>query len=175
MDYMLKNGLTLTVREVKVSDVKDVLEYMTKVNTESKNLSREPEEWTMTEEDEESFLKRVESSSSEYMLTAWDKDVLVSVCGFHGSSLKRLNHRVNLGMSVLKKYYGMGIGSLLMELLVDGARDYGKKKVELEVRIDNLAAIHIYEKVGFIKEGIKRDAFYVDGKYVDLLLMAVHL
>ena len=43
--------------------------------------------------------------------------------------------------------------------------------MDLEVRIDNYGAIHLYESLGFIKEGTIKNGFFVDNKYVDLLIM----
>jgi|LGOV01.1.fsa_nt_gb RimJ/RimL family protein N-acetyltransferase len=175
MKFTLKNGKEIIIREVCLEDTQKILDYITIVNSETKNLSREPEEWNMTFENEQSFIKKVMNSKDEYMLSAWDEDLLISLAGFHGSSLQRIRHRSNLGISVLKEYHNLGLGTILMELLVQGAKDYGKRYLELEVRIDNQDAIHIYEKIGFVEEGKKKEAFFVDGKYVDLLLMAKKL
>jgi len=41
------------------------------------------------------------------------------------------------------------------------------------VREDNRRAIALYRKMGFVPEGVKRHAFRVDGRYYDLLSMAV--
>ena len=41
------------------------------------------------------------------------------------------------------------------------------------MREDNLAAIALYEKFGFESEGVQRNAFKVDGRYHDLVMMAV--
>ena len=175
MNFILKNGEKIVIREVSLEDTQNALDYINIVNNETKNLSREPEEWEMTFENEKSFIKKVMNSKNDYMLTAWDDKTLISLAGFHGNSLQRLRHRSNLGISVLKEYHNLGLGTIMMELLIKGAREYGKRYLELEVRVDNLDAIHIYEKQGFIKEGIKKEAFFVDGRYIDLLLMAKKL
>lgn len=172
MEYELKNGKIVKTREVKITDTLKILNYMEIVNSETKNLSREPHEWNMTFEEEEKFLKRVIASEHEYMLTAWDEDKLIGLCGFHGSSLERLRHRSDLGISILKEYHGLGLGFFLMEELIEAAKKLNKKYLELTVRCDNPQAIHIYKKAGFIREGVKKEAFFVDGKYIDLLLMA---
>lgn len=44
--------------------------------------------------------------------------------------------------------------------------------MELEVAKKNKVAISLYEKLGFEAEGVKRNAFLVNGKYEDELLMA---
>ena len=41
------------------------------------------------------------------------------------------------------------------------------------MRADNLAAIKLYQNVGFVHEGVLRDAVFVDGAYFDSLAMAI--
>jgi ribosomal protein S18 acetylase RimI-like enzyme len=78
-------------------------------------------------------------------------------------------------MSVLKAYHGLGIGSFMMETLIKAAKDLGKMKMELDVRVDNEAAIALYKKYGFVIEGTLSNAIYVDQKMVDLYVMGLHL
>ena len=171
----LKNGLEVIIKDAVVDDALKVLEYMKTVNQETKNLTREPDEFQMTLEEETAFLKRAIESDHEAVVCAWDQDKLISVCGIHGSSLKRLKHRVNLGISILKDYHDLGLGTILMNVLIERAKELGKLKIELDVRSDNLGAIEVYKKTGFEVEGVRKNGFYVDGKYVDLLLMGKFL
>jgi RimJ/RimL family protein N-acetyltransferase len=175
MDYKLKNGKTLHIREVKMEDTLDILAYMKKVNMETKNLMREPDEFTMTEEQEKEFLERVIASENEFMATAWIDDQLVCTAGIHGSGLKRVKHKVSLGISVLKQYHNLGIGLTVMQYLIHKAKEMNKTKIELDVRSDNPGAIHLYQKVGFQVEGKRERGFYVDNQYVDLILMGLKI
>ena len=38
---------------------------------------------------------------------------------------------------------------------------------------DNARAISLYDKVGFVREGVQRDAVYIDGEYRDTIVMAI--
>ncbi len=171
MEYVLKNNLKITLREASICDANALLIYMDKVNRESKNLMREPEELTMTLEDEEKFINNTMNSKNRCFIIALDGDLIISSSGFHGSSLRRVKHRVALGISVLEDYQGLGIGTIVMKELVKKAIEQGKTKMDLEVRIDNKSAIKLYENLGFIKEGIIKNGFYVDNKFIDLLVM----
>ena len=175
MKYKLKNNQEIYIRECTVDDADVILEYMKKVNSETKNLTREPDEFTMTVEQERDFLERAVNSEHQHMATAWLDDELICCAGIHGNGLKRLRHKVSLGISVLMKYHGLGVGTVMMEYLLLQAKKMNKTKVELDVRADNPGAIHVYEKVGFKHEGVRERGFYVDGKYVDLVLMGINL
>ena len=80
----------------------------------------------------------------------------------------RLLCRLNLE---LERYRVFEAGTI--DAAVARARKLGLTRVELTVRKDNRRAIALYRKVGFVSEGIKRAAFRVDGRYYDLLSMAV--
>jgi ribosomal protein S18 acetylase RimI-like enzyme len=78
-----------------------------------------------------------------------------------------------LGMGLLPAFRGQGIGRRLVETTLDAARGFGLSRVELTVREDNASAIALYEKTGFVAEGVQYNAFRVDGQYVNLVMMAV--
>jgi len=59
MEYKLKDNRVVELREVKVTDATILLEYFERVNLESKNLLREPGEYTFTVNDERKFIRRV--------------------------------------------------------------------------------------------------------------------
>ena len=96
---------------------------------------------------------------------------------------EKLDHHADLGVfydEVLVKIYTHRtkdvsdydfMVAMQMDMIAKKAKDYGKEKIELEVRIDNYNAIRLYEKFGFRNEGILRRGFLVDGEYIDLLLM----
>ena len=62
----------------------------------------------------------------------------------------------NLGMQVAGPHRGRGIGSALLEASIEWARQAGAHKVALEVWPHNEAAIALYEKFGFEREGYLR-------------------
>ncbi len=98
---------------------------------------------------------------------------LVGIAGLHGIPNPRLRHVYRLGMNVLESHQGRGIGSRLMEGLLDLAdRWLSARRVELEVFTDNERAIHLYEGAGFEREGILRAYAFRDGAYADVLLMS---
>lgn len=175
MEVTLKNETVVTIKEARKEDTQIILDYMNQIHYETKNLTREPDEFNMTFDQEYSFLKNVEESPDQVMLIALDNGRVISTAGIHGSSLKRLKHRVSLGISIVKAYRSMGLGNIMMRELLKHAKQMQKRKVELEVRIDNKIAINLYKKLGFKEEGIKREGFYVDGKYVDILQMGLFL
>lgn len=60
---------------------------------------------------------------------------------------------------VAEKFRGQGIATALLERLLEEGDSLGVTAYTLEVRVSNASAIHVYEKLGFVSEGI-RPNFY---------------
>lgn len=81
-----------------------------------------------------------------------------------------------LGMAILAEGRGHGGGGLLLQALLEHAREHGAHKVELEVWIDNARAIALYAGFGFEVEGIRRDHYRRrDASLRSAMIMARHL
>lgn len=106
---------------------------------------------------------------------AVDDDQVVGWCDVFPESNPRQSHRGGLGMGILPKYRGHGIGSRLLEKVIQRAKEYGLEKIELNVYTSNIAAIGLYRKFGFEDEGVIKKYRKLDGEYFDCLAMAKFL
>jgi RimJ/RimL family protein N-acetyltransferase len=64
------------------------------------------------------------------------------------------------------------VGTALLQAAVDWARDAGVRKLELHVFPWNEAAIALYDRFGFEREGLRKEHYRRGGEYVDAILMA---
>jgi len=79
------------------------------------------------------------------------------------------------GLAVDPARQGEGIGAALLDEAVARARERGMRRLVLRVLSGNVAARHLYESRGFELEGRRREAFLLDGAYVDDLMMGLDL
>lgn len=85
----------------------------------------------------------------------------------------RLAHVASLGMAVHDDYQNIGIGTALMKAALDMTDNWlNIRRVELDVYTDNLPAVHLYEKFGFVREGVRKGLAFREGEYVDAYHMA---
>lgn len=69
---------------------------------------------------------------------------------------------------------GQGLGVEALELMERFAfQTVGMERLELEVHMENLSARHCYEKAGFFLEGVKRHAYFSEGKFCDVGFMSI--
>lgn len=82
-------------------------------------------------------------------------------------------HVADLGLMVDARYRRRGIGRALLAAAVEWARTNGVRKLELHVFPHNQAAIALYERFGFEREGYRKQHYLrSNGRYVDAILMA---
>jgi ribosomal protein S18 acetylase RimI-like enzyme len=82
-------------------------------------------------------------------------------------------HTGVLGIGVLAEFRGRGIGMALIRETLKKARASGLTRIELSVRQGNASVIGLYERFGFVHEGVQRNAIRLDGKYENLICMAL--
>ncbi|HJB19720.1 MAG TPA: GNAT family N-acetyltransferase [Candidatus Bariatricus faecipullorum] len=113
-----------------------------------------------------------EADAGQLMLLAfWDGE-LAGNCSFTGMPQKRYRHRATVGIALYRKFTGLGIGTVMMETLIQAARNQGLEQLELEVIADNAPAIGLYKKLGFEVCGtLPNNMKYKDGTYADALWM----
>ena len=110
------------------------------------------------------------------MFVAKKNGEIVGNASFNGLTRARMKHRGEFAVSVIRSEWGHGIGSMLLEAVIDFAKTKAHAEIiSLEVRSDNVRAIKLYEKFGFKKIGQFKGFFKIDGEYVDFDLMNLYL
>jgi RimJ/RimL family protein N-acetyltransferase len=107
------------------------------------------------------------------MFVALARGEVVGWCDIQRHPFPTHSHRGTLGMGVVPDYRGHGIGARLMDQTLKQAFAGGLVRIEFSVRADNLRAVRLYERVGFVREGMLRDAVFVDGEFHDTIAMAL--
>jgi ribosomal protein S18 acetylase RimI-like enzyme len=108
-------------------------------------------------------------------LVALRGDEVVGWCDISPMTREGFTHCVTLGMGVRKDFRRLGIGRRLLEQTIGAARAIGLERIELEVFASNTPAIRLYDRVGFVVEGVKKRGHKLDGEYDDLVQMALFI
>jgi [ribosomal protein S18]-alanine N-acetyltransferase len=80
-----------------------------------------------------------------------------------------------LNISVAKLHQKQGVGRMLLAYLLDMARECNTTNMFLEVRASNVAAITLYENMGFVEMSIRRGYYPAIKGREDAVLMGAAL
>ena len=158
----VKDG-ELALRNPREEDAQMLLDYLKTTCGETRYLVKEPEEITMTIEEEEAFIRKQNDSENSVMLLGFLNGRYVGNCSLMGNGPLRYRHRVSIGRAM--------IGTLLKI-----AGEKGFEQVELEVVKGNERAIRLYREMGFeICGTFPNNMKYKDGSYADAYWMVKRL
>ena len=102
-----------------------------------------------------------------------DDGKLIGWCDITALDRPVFAHIGSLGIGVLKPFRGQRVGEALITAALQKAKTKGLTRIELTVRENNKAAIALYEKFGFVAEGVHQNAVCIDGKYENHVFMAL--
>jgi putative acetyltransferase len=158
---------SITVRPVNEGDVADLAEiYATEsvVANTAQIPHRSPQFWA-------DFYKSRDPQGVE--LVAVIENRVVGHLGLMLNHTPRKKHSASFGICVHADFHARGIGSALMAEMIHLADDWlNLVRIELSVASDNAPAIALYEKFGFVSEGVAKCDIFRDGQYSDSTKMA---
>lgn len=144
----------IRIRRAKTSDLPQILAI------EKESF---PTPWS-----KEAFLKEFEKKNGVFLVIEEASEILGYVCFW---VIADEMHLANL--AVRRDCRQKGLGKKLLEVALETAKRYGAKRALLEVREGNLAALRLYQSLGFKFEG-RRPRYYSDTGE-DAILMGLSL
>ena len=104
---------------------------------------------------------------------ALSEEKIIGWCDITSLDRPVFAHIGSLGIGVLAPYRGQGVGEALIKIALKAAKEKGLTRIELTVRENNKPAIALYEKFGFITEGIHKNGVCINEKYENHIFMAL--
>ena len=163
----------LLIREAEVEDAAALVSFLNRVSVETDFTSLDGDGILLTSEEMAIFLNKQASWDNRITLLAFLNDKIAGIVNITADQRKRVRHIGDLFIVIGKKYWNNGLGSLLLEEVVEWAQASGiLRRLQLTVQTRNLAAVHLYQKHGFVIEGRQeRGAYIEEGDFIDVYLM----
>ncbi|KQL41824.1 GNAT family acetyltransferase [Bacillus sp. FJAT-25509] len=167
-----ENGLQYIIRHAVLTDAKQLSSLRVQIDGETENLDREAGEAFIDPKGFEQLIISDTETIKNLFLVAEVQDKIIGFSRCEGNQLKRLSHKVEFGVCVLKEFWGHRIGKNLLKQSISWADTNNLHKINLSVLETNAKAINLYEKLGFEVEGVlKNDKVLSDGKFYNTILM----
>ena len=163
----------LLIREAEPNDAAELVAFLNRVSLETDFTSLDGDGIFLTSEEMEVFLNKQASSDNQITLLAFLNDKIAGIVNITADQRKRVRHIGDLFIVIGKKYWNNGLGSLLLEEVIEWAQASGiLRRLQLTVQTRNQAAVHLYQKHGFVIEGRQeRGAYIEEGDFIDVYLM----
>jgi len=173
--FTAKDGREVILRTPRWEDLDDILELINSLVDESAEI---PNRRKLTKEKEADHLRsRLDllEKGEAFGLVAEVSGKVVANSGLYMKTAYS-NHVGEMGfIGIMKGYRNIGIGTEILETLIDQGKKLKLKVLFLGVFSTNSIARHVYEKVGFRETGRIPKFFHKNGKYIDDVIMAKEL
>lgn len=162
----------VVLREATLEDAKKTVQFMNWVTGEVDFHTYGPNDFNIKASDERRLMELFHKKDNCVFLIATFQEEIIAVATLSGGLKSRTAHRGTVGLTVAKRFWRLGIGKNLMEMVLKFSKNSKDlSKLELLVHENNKAAIALYTKLGFETEGIIRRYFLIGNQYYDGIQM----
>lgn len=171
----MSETVDVTIRESRPEDAEELLAVTKKIGSETEFLVMDESGMSLTPEQLAVQLAAFQESPNNLSLVALVDGQIVGLGSILAESNRRVSHIGELGISILKEYWGMGLGSVMMEEMLAWAEETEiLRRIELTVQVRNQRAVALYKRFGFtIEATISRGARSDEGEFLDTYLMSI--
>lgn len=166
--------LSITLREATPKDAEELLTIMNILDKETPFLLVNQQSLKLNSKDMAEQLDFIYEQDNQLILLAYNHDRLIGVATVMAELEAPLKHVGEIGISILKEYWGYGLGTVMLEEIIAWAKETDIiKRLEIKVQERNQRAVALYQKVDFETEGIIRRGFLSEtNDYLDIILMS---
>lgn len=160
----------IVIRQLKLTDAKELLTCLSEIDATAPYMLYESNERQWNVEIAENVI--TQSNQLGTILGVFDVDKLVGYLLLQGSSLAKIRHSAQIVLGLCADYRGQGLGTKLFEAAFAYAKEAKLTRLELSVLPVNTAGYHLYQKLGFVTEGVRKAAILQDGVLMDEIMLA---
>lgn len=167
------SGQRVYLRAISVDDATE--EYLSWLNDEETTKGLASGLYPSTIEELKTFISGIVGNKRAVMFAICDIENNVHIGNIKLDNFDWVSRTCELGLLIgNKNYWGKGIGYEVCKLAIEYAfNDLNIRKVLLAVYENNPAAIALYTKLGFVREGALRKHIFEGGHYYDKILMGL--
>ncbi|MBC7457378.1 MAG: GNAT family N-acetyltransferase [Bdellovibrionaceae bacterium] len=170
----LKTGKEILYRALGADDSESLLNFRPQIASESTNTMQYVGQIYPSIKETAQRLEAQLADKNILNIGAYDNNQLIGYLNFrlpyhdHPWAF----HVAQFGMMILKDYWGLGIGKELLKIQEDYAIEIGVKRIEAMVRAQNTRGVNLYKKCGYIIEGTRNKAAFINNEFIDEYFIA---
>ncbi|MEG0384764.1 MAG: GNAT family N-acetyltransferase [Solibacillus sp.] len=161
----------IEIRKATNRDAEDIISVMSNAE-QSGFMLFAPGERKMAPESLGKYIETINSHSKSGIFIATEDNRTLGYMIVQNEKSQRVTHRAYIVIGVHSDSRGKGVGKALFTSVISWAKQVELRRLELTVIVTNEIAVHLYKKMGFKIEGVKKDSLFIDGQYVDEYYMS---
>jgi RimJ/RimL family protein N-acetyltransferase len=172
----LRNDQTALIREAAPEDAARLLRYLDEVTAETDFLALGQGDLDWTDEKERRFIEDHRKADNKLLILAEIGEQIAGLLRCSGDERPRLRHAGEFGITISRAHWGLGLGTTMIRTMIAWAKASRLvRKIDMRVRTDNERALSLYERFGFVREGVITRQFAVAGTFYDAYLMGLEI
>lgn len=175
IEIRLKDNQKIILREATFEDAEQLRHVTKEYVEESEYIPYVKDEFNISLEDEQRYIQSFSDSDNSILLLAVNEGKIIGCMNINGENRQMMRHGGRIGIGMLKKWRGKGVGTALFEYAIKWAKEKSPIEIlSLETFSINKTGQALYRKFGFEQTGtIPRHIKLSHEKYADSLIMSL--
>ena len=164
--FTLKNGVVVTLRLLEGADYKEAMAFLRQFSTETIFTNQYPGQPDIEKKE---TMQMYEDENNLFLGCFLNDGSLVGIISAYTLYPHHpwIGFSCDFGLSLLKTFYGQGLGTKLMQEMESWAKKRKLHTIIGTTHTTNRRAIALYLKSGFTVDGYFRETAFIDGKWHD--------
>lgn len=171
-----KNNKIFDVRSCSIEDIDELQSFFRQGASESTHTLLCKEHEPSSSKLETRILNALSNPSEIYLCVIDEKKIIAQT---HLKAISPnhpwIKHIAEFGMIVSEDWWNLGIGTALLKIMEEFSKTIGISKIEAKVRVSNKRGLALYQKQGYLIEGTRKNAAFINGKFEDEYFIAKFL
>lgn len=163
--------MNINIEPASIDDTESIWDMMYALDQETTYMLYEPHERVKNIDRMKSMIQDTVEGPN-LLLIAKAGQTPVGYISAQKGALNKIRHTAYIVIGIRAAYQNQGIGTHFFRELDLWAKNNHVTRLELTVMCSNLAARRLYEKNGFVIEGIRKNSLLSDGVFTDEYYMA---
>ncbi|MHB8881942.1 MAG: GNAT family N-acetyltransferase [Thermodesulfovibrionales bacterium] len=171
LQFTAKNGEKITLRLAGCQDAEEIISVI-KTNAPERSYVL-MEHYGTKPEAIINYICGMDFEKNLLIVAVTDTAVVGALSGIQMDSGKspQTAHILKIGLHLVSAYRGLGIGSQMLDFTIKWAQERAFTKLEANIFTTNKKSLHLFERVGFVEEGLRRNRIRIGNQFIDEVLL----
>lgn len=168
------HSFDVVIREAVPDDAEVLIDFLKRTSSQTDFLTQGEEGIGVTVEEEHHHLASIYESENNSVILALADDRMIGIATVSASNKPKVKHIGEVGIVIDKDFWGMGLGTLMVDELIDWSKTSAViNRLELRVHEKNARAVALYKKMGFQEEAVIDRGLNINDEYVKVIQMSL--